>query len=542
MANRAAAARLDIADLGVDVLHVVLRRPPGDHQPLGDLGVAAPPATSRSTSTSRSDSPPGLAGRTGAARGRPRRARRCTASASRASRRGRRSSRCRSACSGAIAGGVAGAGSSPGSVRRRQHPRRHGQLRSRAAAVVAAAVEPFVVPPDQRRERRQPLRSGQDAFGVVRVQPHLFPLAVLSRPGFSHTALETATRPTSCSRPATSRSADGGRGRPQPLGRAAGQRGDAAEWPCMYGVFRSARSPNTPATSTQVAASGIATTGAGSASSTASAGVSGVDLAEQRGGAVGEMGRHVRIEHAAAAAPHRVDGRGRVRRSCRTARRCRPAARPGTRSECRRRPTSPDRPGPATSRRRGRRCAAPPPAGPGGGPRATDLAGRGGERRPEAAPAGDRGEGQPRAFQWRPPLRQRRRNVANRSRGSARSVRPAAALSDELVAEDPGRLVGVPGAARRGAAARCRRPPGPPRPAGRATGPTPSRASTSAAPHRRGARTPGRRGATGRPAGRPAVPLHPPRPHPAAWPHRPGAAGVQWRLTPLRRDGPGPRS
>jgi hypothetical protein len=41
------------ADLGVDVLHVVLGRPPGDDQALGDLGMLQLSATSPSTSTSR---------------------------------------------------------------------------------------------------------------------------------------------------------------------------------------------------------------------------------------------------------------------------------------------------------------------------------------------------------------------------------------------------------------------------------------------------------------------------------------------------------
>ena len=81
-ANSAAAAPGRDADLGVDVLGVVLGGAAGDDQPLGDLGVAAPGGDQPSTSTSRSLSPAGRCRRRPGA---------CPASASTAARRRGRS-------------------------------------------------------------------------------------------------------------------------------------------------------------------------------------------------------------------------------------------------------------------------------------------------------------------------------------------------------------------------------------------------------------------------------------------------------------------
>ena len=170
------------ADLGVDVRHVVLGRAPGDDQALGDLGVAAPSATSPSTSTSRALSPAGSAGRAGwrgttgawpaAASTAP------AASGSRAPERASASSR-RCASSGASSRGPVrpGLGHRLVGVGGGQLARAGTESSARGAAtVVAAAVEALVVHPHHGRQRPQPLRPGQDPLGVVGVQPDLLPL------------------------------------------------------------------------------------------------------------------------------------------------------------------------------------------------------------------------------------------------------------------------------------------------------------------------------------------------------------------------------
>ena len=93
---------------------------------------------------------------------------------SRRSPRGRAPSAARSAGSGVAVGPRLGHRLI--GVGRGQDAGRQGELRPRRAAVVAGTVEALVVGSCDRRERRQERRAGEDALGLVGVQPDLLPL------------------------------------------------------------------------------------------------------------------------------------------------------------------------------------------------------------------------------------------------------------------------------------------------------------------------------------------------------------------------------
>ena len=278
---------------------------------------------------------------------------------------------------------------------------------------------------------------------MVGVQPDLLPLAWFRRPGFSQTTSETATRPTSCSSPATPRSATvsgGSRSRsPAPRARAATPR----ECPWVNGVFRSARSA-TAATS-RLPVLRHRHRRAGLTLQRQGPWVRRVDLAKQRLGVVDEAPGHQRVEHAAGAPPHRVDRRLDPAEGVEQHRD------PGQPGQPRpHRQVAAGQPGrdPATappSWRRGRRCAGPRPAA-GAGRVLPHLAWAAvvkavPKRSPRVTAASTS-----RARSSGGRLRADRQEGTRMSRRSAELLRPAATF-DELVPEQPRRLVRVPGAA-----------------------------------------------------------------------------------------------
>ena len=206
---------------------------------LGDLGVAAPSATSPSTSTSRALSPAGSAwrGTTGAWPAAASTAPTASGSAPCGPRRA-------PPLLGGHAAGAAGAGSSPG--RRRRPPARAGMGArrgcsrggSRRRRAARGASRPWAPATPAAPTRPGSARSGRqpDLLPLVPVQAarllpdHVgdgHPADVVQQPGH----LEVGH----------------GRRQPQPLPGAAGQGGHAGPW--VNGVFRSARSAKTAATS-----------------------------------------------------------------------------------------------------------------------------------------------------------------------------------------------------------------------------------------------------------------------------------------------------
>jgi hypothetical protein len=261
------------------VLHVVLGRPPGDHQAPGDLGVAAP----------LGDQPEHLHLAVGQPRGQPP-----------AGDHGVVAGRGQHGPDGlGVEASLAGAGqqqpprllgSHGGPVRPalghrlvgvggRQHPGRHGELGARAAAVVAAAVEPLVVHPDRRPQRRQPLRPGQDPLGVVGVQPDLLPLVGAQGARLLPDRVRDGHPTDVVQQPGQLEVGDGGRREPEPVPGAAGQGGNAGRMPVGEGRLE------------------VRQVGEG-----------GRDLDQQRLGTLGEPGGQLRVQHAAAAPPHRLRG------------------------------------------------------------------------------------------------------------------------------------------------------------------------------------------------------------------------------------------
>ena len=342
-----------------------------------------------------------------------------------------------------------------------------------------------------------------DRYGCSRICSHW---SVLSGPRLSHTALETATRPTSCNSPATSRSALVPVGRRSCSAAPAVSAATAREWPRKYGLLRSARSPKTSPTRRR---SGTVTCGCGSISKT----MLRASVSERAGqplrSIVRKASHQARVEHAACAASYGLhretapadgleqDGDARQSRK----------ARPN---------------GDVLAFQRSGPSLAPPLVvdmeqadldvlgqlqPPGGVP--PELAGGASELVAPVTALRECDERQPRPFGDRPPLRQCGQkgleHVSERS-GVGAASRP---VGDEFVAEQPSCLAGIPGTARRDAAARYRRQPGPRTAAARESEQDGSPGRTNAAPYPSGARTPSRPAAIAPPAGPPAAPPPP---------------------------------
>ena len=433
------------ADLGVDVLHVVLGRPPGDHQALGDLGVAAPVR----------DQPQHLH----LAGAQPRR-QRPAGDHGAVARRGQHG-----ADGVGVEGPLPGVGEQPllrllGRERRplwpalghrlvgvggRQHPGRHGQVAAPTAAVVATSVQPLVVHPDRGGQRRQPFRPGQDPLGVVGVQPDLLPLVGVQAARLLPHHVRDGHPADVVQQPGHLEVGKGGRGEPESFPGPAGEGGHAARMPVGQGrlqigqVGEDGRHLDQPVLRHRHHRRGLRLQHQGSR-------VGRVDLAQQRLGVVREPPGHRRVQHGAAAPPDRVDGQ----------------VDPADGVEQHRDPGQPGHPRPGrevVAGQPGRVAAALPllvdvvdaalhrlrqPQAPG---RVTaDLAGRRGVGRPEVVAPGERGERQPGPFQRRPPPSEQRQEGGERVPRVRGVAPPGGHVQDELVTEQPGGLVRIAGA------------------------------------------------------------------------------------------------
>ena len=280
----------------------------------------------------------------------------------------------------------------------------------------------------------------------------------------------------------------------------------AREWPSQYGLLRSTRSPKTSATARR---SGAMTYGCGSVVEHRVTGIGPGEVGEPLGCPSREVGRELRIEHAAPAATDRLDGEvGAADRLEEDGDAGQPRDPGADRDVVAVRPPA----------------LAPPQVehveqadldvlgqlqSPGRLP--THLARGGGEPVAPAAALRERGEREPRPFDGRPAPASGWAGTSRTGRSGRRCRCGRPPCWRPVRRRTAGRSRGRRRHSRRGAAARCRTPPGRRPPAGRGIGRAGSRGRTTAAPHPPAARSPGRRSATARPEGRPAAPRPRPR-------------------------------
>ena len=125
-----------------------------------------------------------------------------------------------------------------------EQARRRRERRGGGSAVVARAVETLVVEAGDRRERGQERGAGEDALGVVGVQPDPLPVVRRERARLLPDADRDRHPPEIVHQRAAPDRRDGRRPR-DGTARAAAVASSAtpAEWPTRYGEARSAKSP-----------------------------------------------------------------------------------------------------------------------------------------------------------------------------------------------------------------------------------------------------------------------------------------------------------